>query len=91
MISDNSRRLGLRRSSYTQYLIALAVADTGAIFCEGKFWLDRCSIELNNFSFQPSLHLSKYDNIKAVNEQISFNIRFSLVNFIITFVTFSIR
>jgi len=26
---------GLRRNSYTQYLIALAIVDTGAIFAEG--------------------------------------------------------
>lgn len=28
-------RIGLRRNSYTQYLIALAIVDTGAIFSEG--------------------------------------------------------
>jgi len=28
--------LGLRRNSYTQYLIALAIIDSGAIFCESK-------------------------------------------------------
>jgi hypothetical protein len=27
--------IGLRRNSYTQYLIALAIVDTGAIFAEG--------------------------------------------------------
>jgi len=27
--------LGLRRNSYTQYLIALAIVDTGAILSEG--------------------------------------------------------
>lgn len=29
-------RLGLRRNSYTQYLIALAIVDSGAILCEGQ-------------------------------------------------------
>ena len=28
--------LGFRRSSYTQYLISLAIVDTGAILCEGN-------------------------------------------------------
>lgn len=27
--------IGLRRNSYTQYLIALAIVDSGAILCEG--------------------------------------------------------
>ena len=30
---------GLRRNSYTQYLIALAIVDSGAILCEGNEWI----------------------------------------------------
>ncbi len=38
--------LGLRRNSYTQYLIALAIVDSGAIFCEGNDTTKKFSINL---------------------------------------------
>lgn len=42
-------RLGLRRNSYTQYLIALAIVDTGAISCEGNTMVKN-TISLSFFS-----------------------------------------
>ena len=51
-------RSGLRRNSYTQYLIALAIVDTGAILCEGKRSLGAC--DTSDFS---SLAISSVDGI----------------------------
>jgi len=62
----NSNILGLRRNSYTQYLIALAIVDTGAILSEGM--LNVHAYELLNRLF---VVLSALDELHQVEYKIT--------------------